>query len=135
MTTIATAAALGLLGRAAILAVQDLAHEDVPVPEWGGVVRIRAMTGLERDAFGATLRDADGKPDLSNYPSKLLAHCIAGEDGVRLFSVEDIQALAGKSAAALARLFAVADRLNAVGEDAVRAAEKNLLPDPSAASS
>ena len=32
---------LNLLSRDAILQAQDLPHEDVEVPEWGGMVRVR----------------------------------------------------------------------------------------------
>ena len=39
---------LELLDRATILAADDLRHVDVDVPEWGGVVRVRSLTGAER---------------------------------------------------------------------------------------
>ena len=40
---------MNLLTKSAILGINDLKHEDVPVPQWGGTVRVRAMTGQERD--------------------------------------------------------------------------------------
>ena len=39
----------GLLSKEQILAAEDLPHKDVPVPEWKGTVRVRALTGFERD--------------------------------------------------------------------------------------
>ncbi|MFE3382837.1 hypothetical protein [Streptomyces anulatus] len=36
-----------------ILDADDLAIEDVPVPEWGGTVRVKGMSGTERDRFEA----------------------------------------------------------------------------------
>ena len=42
---------VGLLNRSAILDAEDLKHEDVEVAAWGGTVRVRMMTGAERDEF------------------------------------------------------------------------------------
>lgn len=113
-----------LLNKEAILGASDLKTEDVEVAEWGGSVRVRNMTGAERDAFGASLM-VDGKIDPKGYRVKLLARCIVDENGASLFSEADIDALNGKSNQALERVFAVADRLNSVGEVAVEAQVKN----------
>ena len=43
------------LSRDAILQREDIKTEDVEVPEWGGTVRVRGMSGVERDAFEASL--------------------------------------------------------------------------------
>ena len=40
-----------LLSRDEILAASDLTKELVEVPEWGGSVYVRAMTGTERDSY------------------------------------------------------------------------------------
>ena len=42
------------LNREAILAAEDLPRELVEVPEWGGAVYVRALTGAERDQFEAS---------------------------------------------------------------------------------
>lgn len=123
-----------LLTREAILAASDLRTEDVPMPEWGGDVRLRVLTGTERDAFGKSLIGADGKADMSGYEAKLLALCIVDEAGNRVFSSIDVTALAGKSAPALRRAYEVAERLNAMGSAAVDTAEKNSASAPSSAS-
>lgn len=114
-----------ILSREAILSAQDLQTEDVPVPEWGGSVRVRVMTGSERDGFGASLLGADGKTVTDGYKAKLVARCIVGEDGDRLFSDNDVELLRAKSAAALDRVFLVADRINGVSNAAIDTAEKN----------
>jgi hypothetical protein len=113
-----------LLDRAAILGADDLKTEDVEVKEWGGAVRVRMLTGAERDAFGKSLI-VDGKPDPTGYRAKLLARCVIGEDGKPLFTEADIGALNGKANQALERVFAVADRLNAINTAAVETAENN----------
>lgn len=110
-----------LLGRDAILAAEDLPHVDVAVPEWGGTVRVRAMTGAERDAFSEQLRDAEGK----QYPIRLVAACAVDEAGKKIFWPQDVAELERKSAVALDRVATAAQRLNGVGQAAVEAAEKN----------
>lgn len=114
-----------LLTKEAILSAADIEHEDVSVPEWGGTVRVRTMTGLERDAMGARFIGADGKPDMSRYNTLLLASSIVDEKGDQVFSVDDVQALGAKSARALDRVLVVAQRLNAFGQEAVEKAKGN----------
>ena len=114
-----------MLTREAILAAGDLKTVDVEVPEWGGSVRVRMMTGTVRDTFAAGLRKANGEFDATNYRAKLLACCLVDEAGTLMFSESDIEALNSKSAAALDRVFKVADSLNVMNEAAVEAAEKN----------
>jgi len=114
-----------LLSKDAILAAVDIKSEDVDVPEWGGTVRVRTMTGLERDAMGAALVGTDGKPDMDRYSTLLLASSIVGEDGAQLFTVNDVTALGAKSARALDRVLVAANRLNAFGQDAVEKAKGN----------
>lgn len=114
-----------LLDKAAILAAKDLKTEDVDVPEWGGAVRVSTMTGTGREALSQSLAVVDGKTDMSFYREKMLAACIVGEDGAPLFSSGEVALLAGKSAAALARVFAVAERLNGIQAGAVEEAAGN----------
>lgn len=114
-----------LLTRETILSAQDLKSQDVEVPEWGGTVRVRMMTGAERDALGASLIGPDRKPDMSQYRTRLLSLCIVGEDGRLLFGLDEIAALGGKSGVALDRVYKVAEALNDGGTAAVEAAEGN----------
>lgn len=110
-----------ILSRDEILKAEDLERRTVPVPEWGGDVIVRAMTGAERDAYEASCfkdRGPGEQPvrDLSNVRAKLVSRTVIGEDGVRLFTDNDIGALGEKSAAALARVFDVAAELSKLGE-------------------
>lgn len=113
---------MGLLTKSAILAADDLKHEDVSVPEWGGEVRVRTMTGTQRNAFGAALV---GEDDMVAFRVKLVVACAVGEDGEPLFNDEDAQALAAKSGAALERVFLAASRLNGMAADSVELAKGN----------
>jgi hypothetical protein len=111
-----------LLTRVAILAAADLTTEDVEVPEWGGVARIKSMTGAERDVFEDTLFTGSGtarKQDLKNFRAKLVAATIVDEAGVCLFTMDEVQALSQKSAAALTRCAEVAQRINGMSQAAV----------------
>lgn len=113
-----------LLNKSAILDAQDLPHEDVPVPQWGGAVRVRTMTGLERDQFRATLA-ADGDIPVGKFSAALLAATCIDEEGNRLFTMEDMELLQAKSAASLDMPAAAAMRLNGLGPNAVADSVKN----------
>ena len=114
-----------LLTKQEILAAVDIKSTDVPVPEWGGTVRVRTMTGLERDAMGTAMIGADGKADMSTYRVRLVAACIVDDQGNQVFTAEDVTALGAKSAAALDRVFTAADALNQMGQAAVEQAAGN----------
>jgi len=117
---------MGILTRDMILQAQDLKTEDVPVPEWGGDVRVRTLTGAEREQFGRSMLGADGKTaETTGYAFKMLALCIVDEAGVRQFSDADVAALGAKSADALQRVFTVAEKLNGMASDSVEIATGN----------
>ncbi|OYD65956.1 UNVERIFIED_ORG: hypothetical protein BDU10_8607 [Burkholderia sp. CF145] len=125
-----------ILTKSDILAADDLKTETVDVPEWGGAVIVRMMTGTQRDAYEASLmkRDGDGKyrVDTVNMRTKLLVHTVVDEAGRSLFDGDaDVLELAGKSSAAIERLFTVAQRLNGLAADSVENAEKNSVSGPS----
>jgi hypothetical protein len=109
------------LSKEDILKAEDLTTEEVDVPEWGGSVLVRGMTGRERDALEVSMRDertGQRRPDaLANIRSKIVARCVVDDEGVRLFADADIAALGEKSAAATDRLFDVASRLSGMSDD------------------
>ena len=112
-----------MLTREQILQSDDLPRETVQVPEWGGEVQVRTMTGTDRDAFEASLIGKEGR--LENVRARLVSLTLCDESGSRLFSDGDITALGGKSAKALDRVFAVSQRLNGIGTDQVDAAKND----------
>lgn len=113
-----------LLSKSAILGASDLKHEDVEVTAWGGTVRVRVMTGGERDQFRAAIQSDDGVP-VGKFSAALLAATLIDEAGRRLFTMDDMEELQAKSAASLDGLAAVAMRLNGLGATAVEDAVKN----------
>lgn len=111
---------MALLGRNQILDAKDLQTEDVPVPEWGGEVRIRMLTGEERDAFEASMvelkKDGSAKANRENVRARLLVLCIVNENGEQMFNRADIKLLGRKSAKALERVINRANELNGISE-------------------
>lgn len=100
-----------MLTRDQILGASDLPVEVVSVPEWGGDVGVRVMTGAERDRFEQSMAAAKGRT-LDNVRAGLVAVVACDEAGNRLFEPQDVAALGGKSAAALDRVFTAALKLN-----------------------
>lgn len=117
---------MSFLTRDQILNADDLKTENVDVPAWGGTVRVRTLTGKDRDAFAESLPVLpDGTTDVSNYRAALLAYTIVDENGALVFSKDDVIALGNKSAGAIVTVFSVADRLNGISNNAVKEIEKN----------
>jgi hypothetical protein len=122
------------LNRKDILAISDIRIEVVDVSEWwGGTVCVRGLTGAERDRFEASIVQTttkDQKVNMVNIRAKLCVLSICDEDGKRLFTDGEVKVMAEKSAAALQRIFIVAQRLSGIGEDAVKELAEGLKTDP-----
>lgn len=112
------------LDRTTILAADDVQTKLVQVPEWGGAVYVKAMTGAMRDAWEQMLVK-EGASSIENARAKLLVISVVDEDGNRLFTDADIQALGEKSGSALTRLANVAQKLSRLGEKELEDAVKN----------
>jgi len=124
------------LDKATILGRQDLVYEMVDVPEWGGQVRVRSLTAKERDHFEAGLVSKDGKTtNMANLRAKLVQLTVVDEAGANLFGVLDIEALGGKNAAAVHRVFDVAQKLAGIGAKAMEEMKEKLENHPSEGSS
>lgn len=90
-----------MLSKAAILACEDKNIITVSVPEWGGDVGIRVLNGRERSMFEAIFQEKAS--DL--FKVKFVACSLCDEKGCRLFSDDEVEALAEKSGSVIARLF------------------------------
>jgi hypothetical protein len=119
---------MSLLTKDQILEADDLETKDVYVKPWGGHVRIRTMTAHERDQFEQKMfasRSGSKKDRVDNIRAVLVAMAVVDEDGNRLFTDKDVKALAKKSAAAMDRIFAETQKLNAVSNEDVEEMAKN----------
>lgn len=126
-----------LLDRAAIEAAEDLPTKDVPVPEWGGTVRLRGLTGTQRDAFEASIVEMRGqtpKYKFENMRARLVALCLVDEDGKQLFpDVAAVKALGGKSAKPIVRLFEEAQKLSGLSDEDMEELAADFGEGPNAA--
>ena len=119
---------MALLKKDEILKSNDLTFEELQVPEWGGTVRVKTMTGAERDEFEADVFESKGnstKVNMRNFRAKLVSKCLVDEEGGRLFADNEVEALGKKSAKALDRIFAIAQKINAIGQKEVEELVKN----------
>jgi hypothetical protein len=126
---------MAILGRDQILQAQDIKTQTVPVPEWGGEVIVRALTGAERDAYESScveMQDGKQVPNLKNIRAKLVSLTVVDEQGKRLFTSADVEALGKKSGAVLDRLFDVARELSGLTQQAVETSRGNSGPGQSA---
>lgn len=114
-----------ILTKDEILQADDIRKEEVEVPEWGGSVWVKTMSGSERDRFEASIISAKGERNLVNLRAKIVAMSVIDESGKRLFTFEDALELGKKSARALDRVFSVAQRLSGFTPQDVEEMTKN----------
>lgn len=122
---------LPILNRDAILNTHDFIIEPVEVPEWGGVVYVRSLTGAERDRFEASIVErgknpTDFKTNLHNLRARLVVLTACDPTGAPIFHPDDAAALGSKNAAALDRLFTVAQRLSGLRDGDVQELAENF---------
>jgi hypothetical protein len=123
----------------AILAFDDVQIHDEPVPEWGGTVRLRSLSGRDRDLFDASIRERHGGElvaTFDNITAKLVARSIIDPDtGERVFSDEQIAKLGEKNAAVLNRLYDIAARLSGMRGQEAMAGNSEAAPSGGSGSS
>ena len=128
-----------LLTRDQILKAEDIEEKYVEVPEWGGKVLVRGLTGKERDAYEKSLVEGKGKNkqiNMDNARAKLVAITVVDENRKPIFTKDDIEALGKKSGRALSRVWVAATELSGIGEEELEELTKNSesIPEDSSAS-
>jgi hypothetical protein len=112
-----------------ILEADDLKVETVNVPEWGGDVLVKAMTGWERDQFEGSLiehKKSGNTIKTENIRAKLVQKTVIdAETKEPLFSTAELEVLGKKSASALDRIFTVSRKLSGLSEEDIEELEKN----------
>jgi len=119
-----------VLSRDAIKQVNDAKLETVDVPEWGGSVCIKTLSGTERDAF----EEGYAEQKMRNFRARFLVLTLCDEAGERLYADNEADELGSKSAVVLNRLFDSAWSLNAFRNEDVDALGNGLPSDQSDAS-
>lgn len=131
---------MALLGKDQINAATDRKWEDVPVPEWGGDVRLMELSAADRGYIEAGSVVAQGQTpqlrveSLKTYREKLVMFGLVDEHFNRLYSNKEIAELGKKSGAVIERLAAKVQELSGMGRYAVKEAEGNSAADPSGSS-
>ena len=82
-----------LLSKEQIFAAQDLQSIDVDVPEWGGQVKVKAMSAIDRINFEKCQKDMHESELILQI---VLLTCV-DDKGERLFSNDDLVQLQQKS--------------------------------------
>lgn len=118
-----------------------LRTQTLDVPEWGGSVIIREMTGTERDAYEASIfgntAPAKGKDrilNLANARARLVANCLIDENGQRMYKENEVYLLGRLPAAGLDKVYDAARILSGITDDddkEIEAAIKNSSTDQS----
>ena len=124
-------AALPRFGRSQILEVEDATIQELEIPEWGCVVHLRVMSGMERDRFEASVAASAGPNRLINFRSRFAAMVLCDAEGRRLFTDGDVGVLSRKSGKALDRILDAGLELNGMKEAAEEAALAGFPSGPS----
>ena len=125
---------MGYLSRADLLAACELPRETVHVPELNGDVIVQGMSGVQRDAWEASLVEGRGKKrrmNTANIRAKLVAQCCVDDHGDRLFTDADVTQLGNSRVDVLNRLFSVAQRLSGVSDEDVDELGASTSDEPS----
>jgi hypothetical protein len=116
------------LGRADLLACEDLPVKTVAVPDWGGAVYIRRLTAGERDTFDALAVEKKGL----GLRTALCIRSLCDASGQRLFKDDEADLLAQKSARSLDVIFDAASTFNALhGKDDLEKNSESGQPESS----
>jgi hypothetical protein len=111
-----------------LLGFKGPAPKAADVPELGGQVFLRVMSGTERDQFEAESVKQNGKNveiNRANFRARLLVKTLCDEQGARLLADSDATALGQKPADLLDRLATEASRLNGMSAKDVEDIAKN----------
>lgn len=110
------------LSKEQILNAKDYDIEKVDVPEWGGEVFLKPLSGTVRNQL---VYQVQANKDLEKVQLQVLVNSICDEDGNLLFTEKDILALGKKSSTVIARLEAIASKISGLTPDAEDEALKN----------
>lgn len=111
------------LSKADLLAIDDRRPVRVEVPEWGGHVYVRPLSGTQRGELEAWESENKGSIGIDG---KLVALSLCDESGASLdFTEEDVDRLNDKSTVALQRVLTAIASVSRVTQASVEDAAKN----------
>ena len=110
-----------------IQSVEDRKTQMVDVPEWGGIVFVKTLSGSERDKIESRIwQEAKDKGVASDVRAMFVVAAAVDGAGKKLFDDSDIKWLSEKSAIALDRVADAVRKLAGMMVDSIDDAEKNL---------
>lgn len=128
-----------LLNRDQVLGADDLNTEDVECSEWGGVMRVRALTSKERgqlERMFSSAKTGDGAinmgkdkdpnaPNWGNWRAWIIAKAAVDENNKPVFAVTDIERLGERSSAPIDRVSSAVMRISGLNKKDQEEMEKN----------
>jgi hypothetical protein len=102
-----------ILTRDAILTVDDRRFVEVPIPEWGGTVRLSSLTAAQLLEYHEIVKKPGG-----DHVAWLLVASLVDAAGERLLGPEHAAKLQEKSPAVVLRLYHEAAKLNVLTAEA-----------------
>lgn len=111
------------LSRSQIIAADDLPFDDVPVPEWGGDVRLRMLDGEQRETVEVRLHKCkagnatEAMQSWKGLKLLMLSYAIVDDDMTPQFSQKDVAELAKKNGAVIDRLYEHIIKQNAFSKE------------------
>ena len=111
-----------------ILQKQDLLIESVDVPEWGGRIYVRSLSGTEREEYEKICSDRSRSKnfDMRGLRVKLIVLSVCDKDGKRIFGESDEAKLNKKSAAVIEKVFNAAKKASGLSDQDVKDLTENL---------
>jgi len=116
-----------LLTKEQIFAAQDLQSIDIDIPEWGGSVKVRAMSAIDRINFEKEQKDLQP----SEMVLKLVLLTCIDDAGDRLFENDDLEQLQLKSPNAILKIFNESIKLNVLNDKKIEEQAENFQKDHS----
>jgi hypothetical protein len=121
---------VAFLGRDDILGADDIAYTDVDVSEWGGMVRIKPLTAMQRTRIQGDMAEIyqskKGFNRLGKIHLQMIAWCVVDEDGKPIFTPGDVDKLGNKSAAPIQRIRDKIMSISGMDDDATEEAEEDF---------
>jgi len=120
------------LSRDQILTTQEgIRTQEVPVPEWGGVVLVRELTAIQAAELGLFAVSDDGRISMDGdkldrdsvsvtelvamFP-RVVAACVVDEDLNAVLSIDDVRAMGARSSAPIQRIAEIALNISGLSD-------------------
>lgn len=112
---------MSLISRSEFLKPLQVPRERVDLPEFGPDKHciVWGFNAKERTDFELSLQTSKGKLNLKQVRERLIVACVRDEQGNKLFTADDIEAIGEQSSQVVQRIFNVAMRLSGFSDSDV----------------